>query len=99
MLEFLTMLALSTGRLLKGGTPDLTSTARSLLSDWNANKIPYFSVPPTVHPSSMPSANVPGAEDVGDAVILGSFGKAFDLGGLWGRGEEQGEGEGMEEDA
>ena len=50
-LEFLTMLALLTGRLLKGGTPDVLAAARQVLTDWNHQKIPYFSVPPSVHPS------------------------------------------------
>ncbi|KAF8519467.1 P-loop containing nucleoside triphosphate hydrolase protein [Hysterangium stoloniferum] len=89
MLEFMTMLALSTGRLLKGGSPDLMAAARSVLQDWNANKIPYFSVPPTVHPSSLPS-NVPGAENVGEATIVqGGFGAAFDLGALYGEAMQQ----------
>ena len=68
----------------QGGTPDLLSTARSILRDWNANKIPYFSIPPVVHPSSLPS-NVPGAENVGEATIVqGGFGAAFSLGELYG---------------
>jgi nuclear GTP-binding protein len=82
-LEFLTMLALNSGRLLKGGTPDLLSAARHVLMDWNHQKIPYFSVPPTVHPSSMPSATT-GAETVGQAQILNSFSKPFELAGLFG---------------
>lgn len=82
-LEFLTMLALNSGRLLKGGTPDLLSAARHVLMDWNHQKIPYFSVPPTIHPSSMPSATT-GAETVGQAQILNSFSKPFELAGLFG---------------
>ncbi|KAF7976886.1 hypothetical protein HWV62_5429 [Athelia sp. TMB] len=42
-LEFLTMFSLSSGRLLKGGTPDILSAARQVLTDWNHQKIPYFS--------------------------------------------------------
>lgn len=82
-LEFLTMLALNSGRLLKGGTPDILSAARHVLMDWNHQKIPYFSVPPTIHPSSMPSATI-GAETVGQAQILNSFSKPFELAGLFG---------------
>ncbi|KAL5512417.1 hypothetical protein ACEPAG_3409 [Sanghuangporus baumii] len=54
-IEFLTMLALSSGRLHKGGTPDILASARQVIHDWNAHKIPFFSEPPTVHPSSLPS--------------------------------------------
>lgn len=68
----------------QGGTPDLISAARAILRDWNANKIPYLSVPPVVHPSSLPS-NVPGAENVGEArIVQGGFGEAFSLGELYG---------------
>ncbi|KAF8516501.1 P-loop containing nucleoside triphosphate hydrolase protein [Gautieria morchelliformis] len=98
MLEFLTMLALSTGRLLKGGTPDLLSAARTVLKDWNANKIPYFSVPPLVHPSSLPS-NAPGAENVGEAAIVqGGLGEAFTLEGLYGQAMLQNQDGAMDED-
>ncbi|KAH7886774.1 P-loop containing nucleoside triphosphate hydrolase protein [Phlebopus sp. FC_14] len=93
-IEFLTMLALSCGRLLKGGTPDILSAARQVLIDWNHQKIPYFSVPPAIHPSSIPST-IPGsgggagtvaagAETVGQAQILTEFSKPFELAGLFG---------------
>ncbi|KAF9484542.1 hypothetical protein BDN70DRAFT_903568 [Pholiota conissans] len=95
-LEFLTMVALSNGRLLKGGTPDLNSAARQVLSDWNQQKIPYFSIPPTIHPSMIPSTIAatrngeagpmiaPGAENVGQAQILSQFSQPFTLDGLFG---------------
>lgn len=44
-------------RLFQGGTPDLLAAARQVLTDWNHQKIPYFSIPPTVHPSSIPSTS------------------------------------------
>ncbi|KAJ7703264.1 P-loop containing nucleoside triphosphate hydrolase protein [Mycena rosella] len=91
-IEFLTMAALSSGRLLKGGTPDLTSTARHILTDWNHQKIPYFSEPPAIHPSLIPSTVgsgataiiAPGAEQVGQAQILNAFSEPFSLPGLFG---------------
>ncbi|KAE9401184.1 P-loop containing nucleoside triphosphate hydrolase protein [Gymnopus androsaceus JB14] len=95
-MQFLTMLALSSGRLLKGGSPDILSAARQVLTDWNHQKIPYFSVPPTIHPSSIPSTIpaapgpsseqviAPGAENVGQAQILSAFSKPFELEGLFG---------------
>ncbi|KAI0764200.1 P-loop containing nucleoside triphosphate hydrolase protein [Trametes elegans] len=90
-LEFLTMVALTTGRLLKGGTPDILAAARQILTDWNHQKIPYFSTPPTVHPSLVPSTMpgasdqvAPGAENVGQAQIVTEFAKPFMLDGLFG---------------
>ncbi|KAJ7925235.1 P-loop containing nucleoside triphosphate hydrolase protein [Mycena leptocephala] len=77
---------------IAGGTPDLTSTARQILTDWNHQKIPYFSEPPAIHPSSIPSTVgsgpgvtiAPGAEQVGQAQILSAFSEAFSLPGLFG---------------
>ncbi|KAH9938822.1 P-loop containing nucleoside triphosphate hydrolase protein [Epithele typhae] len=91
-LEFLTMAALVSGRLAKGGAPDLLATARHVLNDWNHQKIPYFSQPPVLHPSLVPStvpgtagAQVaPGAETVGQAQIVTELAPAFTLAGLFG---------------
>lgn len=44
--DFLERLARSSGRLLKGGEPDLKTTAKMVLHDWLKGKIPYFSKPP-----------------------------------------------------
>ncbi|THH09505.1 hypothetical protein EW145_g1975 [Phellinidium pouzarii] len=55
ILDFLTKLALTSGRLHKGGTPDVLGAARQVIQDWNAQRIPYFSVPPAIHPSNVPA--------------------------------------------
>ena len=34
------------GKLKKGGIPDLVASAKVILADWNAGKIPYFTQPP-----------------------------------------------------
>ncbi|EPQ53133.1 P-loop containing nucleoside triphosphate hydrolase protein, partial [Gloeophyllum trabeum ATCC 11539] len=91
-LEFLTMLAMTTGRLLKGGTPDLLATARHVLTDWNHQKIPYCTRPPAVHPSLLPSKDgdgqvARGAESVGEAKIVGAFAPAFTIEGLFGQAD------------
>jgi nuclear GTP-binding protein len=55
-----------------------------VLKDWNHQKIPYFSVPPPIHPSSVPAAHpAPGAEQVGQAQILAGLSKPFELEGLF----------------
>lgn len=90
-LEFLTMVALTTGRLLKGGAPDVLAAARQVLTDWNHEKIPYMSVPPTTHVSSIPSTVrnggdriiAPGAENVGQAKIVTELSKPFALQGIF----------------
>ncbi|KAI0089915.1 P-loop containing nucleoside triphosphate hydrolase protein [Irpex rosettiformis] len=92
--EFLTMLALITGRLYKGGAPDVQAAARVVIQDWNNHKIPFFSVPPTIHPSSLPAMTsagqiAPGAEQVGQSRILTELGKPFELGALF-QGADEG---------
>ncbi|KAG6833960.1 hypothetical protein H0H87_007971 [Tephrocybe sp. NHM501043] len=108
-LEFLTMLAMTSGRLLKGGTPDLNSAARHVLQDWNHQKIPYYSEPPAIHPSLIPSVVptnpnssstpviAPGAENVGQAQILNTFSKPFELAGLFGAADAGAFGGGSED--
>ena len=44
--DFLTQLARASGKLLRGGEPDLNTAARMVLLDWQRGKIPYFTLPP-----------------------------------------------------
>lgn len=44
--DFLTQLAKNSGRLLRGGEPDLNTTAKGMLYDWQRGKIPFFTLPP-----------------------------------------------------
>ena len=87
--EFLIRIALTKGRLGKGGIPDLTGSAVSVLRDWNSGKIPFYTSPPAIHPSSAPTATInDGEEDmgearVGDAKILNNLSEAFTLEGLF----------------
>merc|ERR1719373_62484 len=46
--EFLAKLAISSGKLKKGGVPDRNLAARIVLNDWNSGKIKYFTHPPEV---------------------------------------------------
>ncbi|KAF9974182.1 GTPase required for pre-60S ribosomal subunit nuclear export and maturation [Actinomortierella ambigua] len=44
--DFLSQLAKRTGKLVKGGEPDLSSVAKMVLNDWLRGKIPYYTAPP-----------------------------------------------------
>ncbi|XP_027340593.1 nuclear/nucleolar GTPase 2 [Abrus precatorius] len=44
--DFLLQLCKSTGKLLKGGEPDLMTAAKMVLHDWQRGKIPFFVPPP-----------------------------------------------------
>lgn len=50
--EFLTRVANSCGRLLKGGEPDLNSVAKMVLNDFQRGKLPYYVVPPKAQSKS-----------------------------------------------
>jgi nuclear GTP-binding protein len=39
-------IALASGRLLKGGEPDLNMVARQILNDYQRGNIPHFVLPP-----------------------------------------------------
>ncbi|KAG8861063.1 hypothetical protein FRC20_011534 [Serendipita sp. 405] len=86
--KFLTMLALTSGRLLPGGTPNLEAAATQVLRDWNSGKISYYTPVPEIHPSLKPS-DTPGAENVGDTKVVDGWKPAFDLGVLWDQGDTQ----------
>jgi len=45
-IDFLTQFAKKSGKLLKGGEPDLSTVSRMMLNDWQRGKIPYFVCPP-----------------------------------------------------
>ena len=45
-IEFLTKLAQATGKLLKGGEPDINTVSKMVLNDWQRGKLPYFVPPP-----------------------------------------------------
>lgn len=44
--NFLLQLCKQTGKLLKGGEPDLMTAAKMVLQDWQRGKIPFFVPPP-----------------------------------------------------
>nr|XP_029118145.1 nuclear/nucleolar GTPase 2 [Elaeis guineensis] len=44
--DYLVQLCRSTGKLLKGGEPDLMTAAKMVLHDWQRGKIPFFVPPP-----------------------------------------------------
>ena len=44
--QFVDALARKNGRLLKGGEPDMNTTAKKVIYDWQSGNIPYFVPPP-----------------------------------------------------
>lgn len=53
VVEFLTYVGQSRGKLLKGGIVDLEGSARGVINDWNGGKIPFHTIPPAA-PASIP---------------------------------------------
>ncbi|WFD29964.1 GTPase required for pre-60S ribosomal subunit nuclear export and maturation [Malassezia sp. CBS 17886] len=49
--DFLAQLATRMGKLLRGGEPDIDTSAKMVLNDWIRGKIPFF-VPPPLPPAS-----------------------------------------------
>uniref|UniRef100_A0A224XKG7 Nucleolar GTP-binding protein 2 n=1 Tax=Panstrongylus lignarius TaxID=156445 RepID=A0A224XKG7_9HEMI len=46
--DFIRQHAIKTGKLLKGGEPDVPNISRMILNDWQRGKLPYYSQPPEV---------------------------------------------------
>uniref|UniRef100_A0A0E0D0L4 Nuclear/nucleolar GTPase 2 n=1 Tax=Oryza meridionalis TaxID=40149 RepID=A0A0E0D0L4_9ORYZ len=57
--DFLVQLSKTTGKLLRGGEPDLTTTAKMVLHDWQRGKIPFFVPPPQQGEDSPPETAEP----------------------------------------
>ncbi|KXS17794.1 P-loop containing nucleoside triphosphate hydrolase protein [Gonapodya prolifera JEL478] len=70
--DFLVQLARKTGRLRKGGIPDVENAARTVLRDWNGGRIPYYTVPPADTESGSGSEHT-------DAAVVAAWGKEFEL--------------------
>ena len=80
--QFLAQLAMVSGRLLKAGIADVDNAARSIIQDWNSNKLPFTSDPPKFHESSLPGP-LNGEADIGESMVVsGGLAPAFDLDGL-----------------
>lgn len=63
--DFLTKLAQASGKLMRGGEPDLNTAAKMVLYDWQRGKIPFFKLPPDYTPDT-PAAAGPSADVAAD---------------------------------
>jgi nuclear GTP-binding protein len=66
--DFLVQLSKMSGKLLKGGEPDLTTAAKMVLHDWQRGKIPFF-VPPPQQNEDGPSEIRESVEKSADEVV------------------------------
>ncbi|XP_062847408.1 nucleolar GTP-binding protein 2 [Trichomycterus rosablanca] len=62
--DFLEKLAFRTGKLLKGGEPDLPTVSKMVLNDWQRGRIPFFIKPPGAEPSNEVKSQLPVEESV-----------------------------------
>ncbi|XP_032238496.2 nucleolar GTP-binding protein 2 [Nematostella vectensis] len=74
--DFLEQVSRRSGKLLKGGEPDINTVAKMILNDFQRGKLPYFVAPPkqdgdtSTNPESNKSAKIP--------PLMSSFVKAKD---------------------
>ncbi|GAA6000849.1 hypothetical protein JCM10207_004689 [Rhodosporidiobolus poonsookiae] len=95
--SFLLEVARAKGRLRKGGVPDLEGTARSILRDWVAGRIAYYTAPPTSEVTALlktqqseeaKKVGTVSDADVGGAQLLSGFSApAIDLAALFGEAD------------
>ncbi|XP_057542668.1 nuclear/nucleolar GTPase 2 [Amaranthus tricolor] len=64
--DFLLKLCKLTGKLLKGGEPDLMTAAKMVLFDWQRGKIPFFVPPPQQVDDKSEEPNVTGDDKKGE---------------------------------
>ncbi|PSR95682.1 Nuclear/nucleolar GTPase [Actinidia chinensis var. chinensis] len=63
--DFLVQLCKLTGKLLRGGEPDLMTAAKMVLHDWQRGKIPFFVPPTQEEKGSAEEPSEPGVEKDG----------------------------------
>ncbi|KAM9116302.1 nucleolar GTP-binding protein 2 [Pangshura tecta] len=56
--DFLEKLAFRTGKLLKGGEPDMQTVSKMVLNDWQRGRVPFFVKPPNAEPGPQPSSSL-----------------------------------------
>ncbi|XP_052178525.1 nuclear/nucleolar GTPase 2 [Diospyros lotus] len=61
--DFLVQLSKLTGKLLKGGEPDLMTVGKMVLHDWQRGKIPFFVPPPKEEDGSIKEPDEPVGEE------------------------------------
>ena len=61
---FLEILCRKSGRLLKGGEPDIDGAAKMVLNDWIRGKLPWFTPPPYKEGEAGPAVGVEGRDGV-----------------------------------
>jgi hypothetical protein len=74
-MSFLALIAKATGKLKKGGIPNIDAAARGIIFDWNFGKIRYYCNPPKLTNTKLDS----------ESKIVNSFGSSFDINNM---GEE-----------
>ena len=70
--DFLERVARQSGKLLKGGEPDLNTVGKMILNDWQRGKIPFFAIPPGCEslpnlPQSAVNSKSPNTNQVDDS--------------------------------
>lgn len=92
--DFLVQVARKRGRLSRGGVPNLSSAAMTVVTDWRDGRIQGWVDAPVLPVATSASANAPGAKNatVSDSVampdqkeIVTEWAKEFKLDGLWGQ--------------
>ncbi|KAK9837795.1 hypothetical protein WJX74_005209 [Apatococcus lobatus] len=66
--DFLDQLARGTGKLGKGGEPDLATAAKMLLYDWQRGKLPFFTLPPDYEHRPKPDPAAAASPAAADAI-------------------------------
>jgi nuclear GTP-binding protein len=72
-LSFLSLIARSTGKLKRGGIPNIDAAAKGILHDWNNGKIKYYCKPPALPTKAATVEKIRREEASGDTKILTSF--------------------------
>ncbi|KAK2742599.1 hypothetical protein FQN57_005225 [Myotisia sp. PD_48] len=84
--DFLVQVARKRGRLGRGGVPNISSAAMTVVTDWRDGRIQGWLEPPTLQVAGAPGASLTVAQDTSADTrqIVKEWAKEFKLEGLWG---------------
>lgn len=77
--DFLNQVAIKKGKLKKGGEPDVKTTAKLILIDWQRGELPYFALPPNAKDEKFEEDNLDNVKEEAFIEEVGGIPQIIDI--------------------
>ena len=75
----MTQVAIKKGKLKKGGEPDVKTTAKLILIDWQRGELPYYALPPNAKDEKLEDGNLDNIKEEEFLVEVGGLPQIIDI--------------------